>query len=116
MLTLLGFARMATNSDDVTPPDFSDIGGKRLLRLVHLGVGHDLDLLALAAEVVEDELGAALSDGVDPAGDGENDVINGFAILQAIVLLNEIMEGDFHVILVWVGMGVWVLFELLNRT
>lgn len=72
-----------------------------------LGLAEDLDLDALGADVVEDELGASSTLGVDSARNADLGLLLLLALLEAVVLLEEIaqIDGDLEL----VGIRVWVL-------
>mmetsp|Transcript_7100 Transcript_7100/g.27905 ORF Transcript_7100/g.27905 Transcript_7100/m.27905 type:complete len:619 (+) Transcript_7100:390-2246(+) len=72
-LALLGFARVAADADDVSAAG----RGVALLEVVLggvLSVRHDLDLHAVAPEIVEEELRAGRSLGHQSARDGDDDI------------------------------------------
>lgn len=66
---LLRFAGGALDADDVAAPDLGRVRVERLLAGVRAHVGHHLQLDALAAHIVEDELGARLANRVHSTGD-----------------------------------------------
>lgn len=71
-----------------------------------LGLAHHLDLLALGADVVENQLRARGTLGIDTAGDSNRDFGLLLALLETLVLLEELAQivGDLE--LVGIGIGI----------
>ena len=95
--------RAAADADDVAAvEDLRDLAEGLLAALVLVGLRHDLDLDALAVEVVEAELGARAADGHDAAGEVE-DVRELLADGQRVVFGLEGVERHRELELVRVG-------------
>ena len=71
-----------------------------------LCLAHNLDLLALGADVVENELGTRRALGIDTASKSDGDIGLLLALLKAFVLLQEVAQigGDLELV------GEWVRF------
>ena len=65
---------------------------------------HNLDLGTVSVAIVEDKLGAASALGLDATSDADDAVLDGLAILEALVLLHERGDGVSDGPLVGVGL------------
>jgi len=104
----LGAAGLAAHAHDVAELDAvhdREVG----LALVEARVGHDLDLVRLAAQVEEAQLLAHGALRVDAAGHGDH-VVAHLLVLQGRVLVDEGRHGDLDVELVRVDGALAVLF------
>lgn len=114
-LALLGLAGMSDHADNVAPSQLGRVHLEVLLGLVGLGAGHHLQLDALAAQIVEDELGARLPDGMDSPRHTQGDILQGLAVLQIrLVLGDEVLQRDADVELVGIGIRGGGALQLLD--
>lgn len=72
-----------------------------------LSLAHDLDLLALGTQVVEDELGTGRALGINTTSKSDGNIWLLLALLEAVVILEKIAKIGSDLELV--GVGVWVL-------
>lgn len=99
-LKLLRGLGVAANNHINSPSSLS------LTREDSLSLSHNLAPLSSTQEIVEPELGACLTDVVDPAGDANDVLVLVSRLLDEVgVLLDELREADADVELVGVGGG-----------
>mmetsp|Transcript_23325 Transcript_23325/g.64452 ORF Transcript_23325/g.64452 Transcript_23325/m.64452 type:complete len:382 (+) Transcript_23325:935-2080(+) len=112
-LALLGLAREAGHTHDVTPLGLivSVLKGCQL-KLRVPGISHDLHLSALASQVVEQQLGPAGALVCDAACQGHHHISQLLASLQALILGNEVLHIHGHLELVGVGVAALGLLSL----
>lgn len=79
-----------------------------------LGLAHDLDLDTLSADIVENQLVAGRTLGVDTASNANGNIRLLLALLETLLLLNKVAKVGVDVELVWVGIGLLGLAQLVD--
>ena len=115
IVTILGgrAAGEPNDANDITSPELLVLGLERHIASSVLGLAGNLDLDALGADVVEDELGASSALSVDTARDPDFLLGDLFALLQGRVLLEELSQVVLYVELVRVRVGILRCAELV---
>lgn len=102
----VGLSDETSHTDDVT-------SAEELVLLLEglsggvLGSAHNLDLHTLGADVVEDQLATGGTLGVDTATNADHGVGLLFALLETLIVLQDVAQ--IGVDLELVGVGVWLL-------
>jgi hypothetical protein len=115
IVTVLG--RGATgetdDTDDITTAEKLVLLLERLASSI-LGLAHDLDLDTLGADIVEVQLVAGGTLGEDTTSDANGNVGLLLALLEALVVLEELAEVGVDLELVRVGIGLLGLAQLVD--
>lgn len=100
-------ARESNNTNNITSPEVLMLLLKGDAAGSVLALAHDLYLYTLRADIVKVQLGARAALGVDSTGDANGDIGLLLALLEALVVLEELTQvvGDVEL----VRIGVWVL-------
>ena len=109
-LPTLGLAGVATDADNVTTAD--DAVDLVKVLLGEAGIAHNLNVEALAVDVVEDQLALGTL-GHEATGHSHGDRLVSLALLDPTELLNESGDGGVNVELVRVG-GLALLLQRLD--
>lgn len=104
----------SNNTDNVTSPEVLVLLLKWHLASGVLTLAHDLHLDTLSAKVVEVQLGARAALGVDTTGDANGGFGLLVALLETLVVLEELAQVIGNVELVRVGVGVLGFTELVD--
>lgn len=112
-LTALGLAGHTADTDDVTTAQ--QVVDRSVVLFRVLGRGHDLDLGALAVQVIETQLSTRGTLVMDTAGDGDDLLVQALTGLEVAVLVDELRDRQIDLELVRVGVGRQVLTACLNR-
>lgn len=102
------------DTDNVTSPQVFVLVLEGDVSAGVLGLAHNLHLNALGTDVVEDQLGAGGTLGVDTTGNADGGLGLLFTLLQTLVLLEELAQVILDVELVGVGVGLLVLAQLVD--
>jgi hypothetical protein len=79
-----------------------------------LGLAHDLDLDTLGADIVEVQLVTGGTLGEDTASDANGNIGLLFALLETLIVLQELAEVGVDLELVRVGIGLLGLAQLVD--
>jgi len=109
----VGFADKASHTDDVTSAE------KVMLLLEGLAsrilcLAHHLDLDTLCANIVKDQLGTGSPLGVDTATDANSDICLLFALLETLIVLQDVAQVGVNLELMRVGVRLLGLAQLVD--
>lgn len=109
----VGLANETGHTDDITAAEELVLLLEGLSSRV-LGGAHDLDLDTLGADIVEDQLATSGTLGVDTTTEVDSDIGPLFALLETLVVLQNVAQIGVDLELVGVGVGRLSLAELVD--
>lgn len=96
-------------ADDIASPQVLVLLLERDIPGCLLGLTHDLDLDPLGSDVVEDQLGARCTFGVDPASQTDLDILEVLASLERLISRQKLSQIGGNLEFVRVGVGCLAL-------